>query len=292
MSPRAAPHTWRTVRASDLSWGFLIPFLLVHVGCFAALWTGVSLQTLAACLVLYALRMFGITAGYHRLYSHRSYHIPSTTLRLGMWFLATSSAQRHVRWWASHHRRHHRHSDTPEDVHAPRHTGLWSHIGWQYHRDAAGWDDHDIRDFDRAFPELRTIDRYAWVSPLVLLVLCGALWGLEGVSVAFCWSTVAAWHVTFCINSLNHVWGTRPFETEDDSRNNLLLAILCFGEGWHNNHHAFQSSCRQGHTWWQLDLSWMILKLGERLGLVTDMKVPPARAMARWQPTPRQEAQG
>jgi len=282
-----APATHRAVtfpvRARDLSWNFLIPFALVHVGCLLAFWTGVSWQTLTAAAVLYALRMFGITAGYHRLYSHRSYHIPSRALRCVMWALATSSAQRHVRWWASHHRHHHRHSDTAQDLHSPAQVGtLWAHMGWQYHKSAAAWDDASIRDFDKAFPELRAIDRFAWVSPLALIALCTAVWGLEGFSVAFCWSTVACWHVTFTINSLNHVWGTRKFETTDTSRNNLLLALLSFGEGWHNNHHACQSSCRQGHTWWQLDLTWMVLKVGERLGLVTKMKTPLTRVTDAW----------
>ena len=167
------------VRARDLSWNFIIPFALVHLGCFAAIWTGVSWQTLTAAFVLYALRMFGITAGYHRLYSHRSYYIPSKALRCVMWFLATSSAQRHVRWWASHHRHHHRHSDTEHDLHALVVGTMWAHMGWQYHATAAAWDDQSLRDFDKAFPELRTIDRFAWVSPLALVAACWALWGAE-----------------------------------------------------------------------------------------------------------------
>jgi len=276
------PHRYTNVHMRDLSWNFVVPFMIVHLGCFAAIWTGVHKETLIAAFVLYALRMFGITAGYHRLYSHRSYHIPSKALRCVMWFLATSSAQRHVRWWASHHRHHHRTSDSPSDLHSPRQSGFWSHMGWQYHRGAAQWNDDVLRDFDKAFPELKTIDPYAWVSPLALAALCALIWGGEGAAVVFCWSTVANWHVTFTINSINHVWGTRPFDTSDDSRNNPLLGLLSFGEGWHNNHHAFQSSCRQGHTWWQIDITWMILKVGEKMGLVTKMKVPPARAMARW----------
>lgn len=277
------PTVIRPVRARDLSWNFIIPFAIVHLGCFAALWTGVTWQTLTAAVVLYALRIFGITAGYHRLYSHRSYHIPSKALRMVMWFLATSSAQRHVRWWASHHRHHHRHSDTELDLHSPLQVGtFWSHMGWQYHATAAPWDEGALKDFDKAFPELATIDRFAWVSPLALLAACAALWGVEGAAVAFCWSTVACWHVTFTINSLNHVWGTRKFETTDTSRNNLLLALLSFGEGWHNNHHACQSSCRQGHTWWQIDITWMVLKVGEKLGLVTRMKEPLPRYMEAW----------
>jgi stearoyl-CoA desaturase (delta-9 desaturase) len=282
MPPSAAASTRPRVTASDISWNFLIPFTIVHLLCFGVIWTGVSAETLVACLVVYLLRMFGITAGYHRLYSHRSYHIPNMGLRLVMWFLATSSAQRHVRWWAAHHRHHHRHSDDEHDLHSPRHMGIWSHVGWQYHKNAADWDELNIRDFDKAFPELAHIDRFAWVSPLALAVFCSAVWGWEGLVVVFAWSTVANWHATFTINSLCHVWGSRQFETTDTSRNNLLLALITLGEGWHNNHHAFQSSCRQGHTWWQVDISWMVLKLGEKLGLVTKMKVPPRRALAAW----------
>lgn len=272
-----------SLRVQDISWNFLVPFCLIHLACLGVIWTGISPAPLVAAVVLYALRIFGITAGYHRLYSHRSYHIPSRALRCIMWFLATSSAQRGVRWWASHHRNHHRHSDQEGDLHSPTQTSLlWSHTGWQYHKSAADTDHGSIRDFDKAFPELATIDRFAWVSPLALIALCLALWGWQGFVIAFCWSTVACWHATFTINSLCHVWGTRPFETTDTSRNNFLLALLLFGEGWHNNHHAFQSSCRQGHTWWQLDISWMVLRLGAMLGLVTKMKEPPPRAMAVW----------
>lgn len=273
-----------TIRASDISWNFLIPFCIVHLACVAVIWTGVSVQTVVAAAVLYAVRIFGITAGYHRLYSHRSYHIPSVALRCVMWFLATSSAQRTVHWWAGHHRNHHRHSDQPGDLHSPVQLGaLWSHVGWQYHKNAADHDEEVVRDLVKAFPELAHIDRFAWASPLAMAAGCTAIWGWEGLVVAFCWSTVICWHVTFTINSLCHVWGSRKFDTTDTSRNNFILALLCFGEGWHNNHHAFQSSCRQGHTWWQIDISWMILRLGQSLGLVTRMKKPPPRAMAAWQ---------
>ena len=268
----------------DISWNFLIPFCIIHVACLGVFWTGVSAEPVIAGVVLYFLRIFGITAGYHRLYSHRSYHIPSKALRCVMWYLATSSAQRNVHWWASHHRHHHRKSDQEGDLHSPLQTNLlWSHVGWQYHKGAAAHDEQIVRDLNRTFPELATIDRFAWVSPLSLIALCSALWGWQGFVIAFCWSTVICWHVTFTINSLCHVWGTRPFETTDTSRNNMFLALLCLGEGWHNNHHAFQSSCRQGHTWWQIDISWMVLRLGQSLGLVTKMKTPPPRAMAMWQ---------
>jgi stearoyl-CoA desaturase (delta-9 desaturase) len=200
-----------------------------------------------------------------------------------MWFLATASAQRTVRWWAAHHRHHHRKSDQDGDLHSPVQTSLlWSHVGWQYHSDAADHDEHVIRDFKRTFPELLVIDRFAWVSPLALVAICVMLWGWQGLVISFAWSTVACWHATFTINSLCHVWGAQPFETGDTSRNNFLLALLVMGEGWHNNHHAFQSSCRQGHTWWQFDLTWEILRLGQALGLVTQVKHPPKRAMAHW----------
>jgi stearoyl-CoA desaturase (delta-9 desaturase) len=269
-------------RASEISWRLLILFTLVHLLCFGALWTGISAGAAALGIALYALRMFGVTAGYHRLYSHRSYHIPNPLLRGVMWFLATSSAQRGVRWWAAHHRHHHRFSDQPEDLHSPRHIGVYSHVGWQYHKDLDTWDERSLTDFAKAFPELSWLDRFAWASPIALMALCIAAFGWEGLFVSFAMSTVGVWHATFTINSLSHVWGTRPFETDDTSRNNALLALVSFGEGWHNNHHAFPVSCRQGHTWWQVDISWMVLRVGELLGLVTDVRRPPARAMAHW----------
>ena len=265
-----------------IRWSETIPYILLHVACIGVFWVGFSWAALALCLGMYVVRMFAITGFYHRYFSHRTFRT-TRPVQFLMGLLGTSAVQRGPIWWAAHHRHHHRKSDQDGDLHSPVQTSLlWSHVGWQYHRDAADHDDRVIRDFKRTFPELSVIDRFAWVSPLALVAICVMLWGWQGLVISFAWSTVACWHATFTINSLCHVWGAQPFETGDTSRNNFLLALLVMGEGWHNNHHAFQSSCRQGHTWWQLDLTWEILRLGQALGLVTQVKHPPKRAMAHW----------
>jgi stearoyl-CoA desaturase (delta-9 desaturase) len=218
----------------------------------------------------YALRMFGVTAGYHRYFSHRSYRLGRVSQFL-MAVLAQTSGQKGVLWWAAHHRDHHRHADLPEDVHSPREGFWWSHVGWIL---SDRFDRHDARrvaDFGR-FPELRWLDRYHWAPAAA----CGAVIWIVGGFPAFAWgfllSTVALYHATFAINSVAHVWGTRMFPTRDDSRNNFWLALLTFGEGWHNNHHHCRSSCRQGVCWWQLDITYFVLRLMALAGIARDLR--------------------
>ena len=258
-------------------------FLLVgvHAVCLLAFQTGVELHTLLLCIGLYVLRMFGVTAGYHRYFAHRSYKT-SRAFQFVLAVLAISSGQRGVFWWSWHHRHHHRHSDTPDDFHSPMHQGLlYSHLLWwmdDAHRTA---DLGKVRDLT-PYPELAWLERYHSVPGIVLAALCYAWAGWGGLIVGFCWSTVMVWHATFTINSLSHIWGRRDHETDDDSRNNGVLALLTMGEGWHNNHHRYPSSARQGMGPWQLDLTWMGLRVLERLGLVWDLRSHSPRAMAEW----------
>ncbi len=258
----------------DIVYPSIIPFLLVHLGCLAAIWTGISWEALALCVTLYWLRMFAVTAGYHRYFSHRAF-ATGRVFQFILAFLAQSTAQKSVLWWAAKHRHHHLHSDTASDVHSPRHTGfLYSHIGWVFARRHGDTDFGQVADLAR-YPELRWLHRVE-VAPAVLLgAFCFLVAGWSGLVVGFFWSTVLVYHATFCINSLAHVRGSRRYVTGDDSRNNLGLALLTMGEGWHNNHHAFQSSARQGFRWWEIDASYYILKLLAGLGIVHDLKAPP-----------------
>lgn len=243
----------------------------VHLMCLLAVFTGVEAQTLVLCAVLYVLRMFGVTAGYHRYFAHRSFKT-SRPFQLVLALLAMTSAQRGVVWWAWHHRHHHRHSDTPVDFHSPRHQGFWtSHLLWWMEERHRTPDLGKVRDLARV-PELMWLERWHVVPPLVLAALCYAWAGPGGLVVGFCWSTVLVWHGTFTINSLSHVWGTRPHDTGDDSRNNAVLALVTLGEGWHNNHHRYPASARQGMVPAQVDLTWLGLRLLRRLGLVWDMR--------------------
>jgi stearoyl-CoA desaturase (delta-9 desaturase) len=267
------PGTGLSNQHNDIVYPSILPFLLVHFGCFAAIWTGVTWQAAALCFVLYWARMFGVVAGYHRLFSHRAY----STSRAGQFLLAClaqSSTQKSVLWWAAKHRHHHLHSDTPQDVHSPRQKGfLYSHVGWIFARQHDATDLTKVADLTR-YPELLWLHRWEQLPALALAGLCVLVGGWSGLVVGFFWSTVLLYHATFCINSLAHVHGKKRYVTGDDSRNNWLLASLTMGEGWHNNHHAFQSSARQGFRWWEFDAAFHVLRGLSWLGLVWDLKLP------------------
>jgi stearoyl-CoA desaturase (delta-9 desaturase) len=229
--------------------------------------------------VLYVVRMFGVTGGYHRYFSHRSYKT-SRVVQFLLAFLAQTSAQRGALWWAAKHRHHHRHSDTEDDVHSPRLRGFWySHMGWVVQKQ------HDATDFDSIpdltkYPELVWLNRHKYLPATVLAVLCLALGGWSGLVVGFVWSTVLLYHGTFFINSLAHVHGSTRYVTGDDSRNNWWLAVITLGEGWHNNHHAYQRSTRQGFRWYEFDPTFYVLKTLSWFGVVWELGEPPADVVA------------
>ncbi len=264
--------------ATDIVYPSTIPFLIVHLACFAAIWTGVTAEALALGLGLYWLRIFAIGAGYHRYFSHRAYDT-SRTFQFILAVVAQTTAQKSVLWWAANHRDHHLHSDTELDVHSPRRMGfLYSHVGWIFSRAQSRTNFSRVADFAK-YPELMCLHRYELAPAFALAVICFAVAGWPGLIVGFFWSTVAVYHGTFCINSLAHLVGRRRYVTGDDSRNNWLLAIITMGEGWHNNHHAYQSSARQGFYWWEYDPTFYLLKLLERLGLIWNVKRPTAEVM-------------
>ncbi len=259
-----------------------LTFGLIHLAAMAVFFVPFTPVLAWMALGLYGVRMFGVTAGYHRYFSHRAYKLGRMPQFL-LAFLAQSSGQKGVLWWAALHRDHHRHADGPEDIHSPVHDSLWwSHVGWIL---ADRYDHPDlikVQDFTR-FPELRWLSAHHWV-PALLLVLSVAFWGhLTGVGIAsaLAWwalSTVVLYHATFCINSLAHVWGTRRFDTPDRSRNNALLALFTLGEGWHNNHHAFPGASRQGLLWWEMDLTQGGLRILSWLRVVKDLRSHPKGA--------------
>jgi stearoyl-CoA desaturase (Delta-9 desaturase) len=262
----------------DIVYPSAIPFVLVHLACFGAIWSGVTWQALVLCVALYWLRIFAIGAGYHRLFSHRAYST-SRAFRFVLALLAQSTAQKSVLWWAAKHRHHHLHSDTEHDVHSPRHTGfLYSHLGWIFSRRHDTFDEATVADLAR-YPELKWLHKYELAPAAVLALLCFLIAGWSGLFVGFFWSTVLVYHATFCINSLAHVSGRKRYVTGDDSRNNWLLAVFTMGEGWHNNHHAFQSSVRQGFRWWEIDPTFYILKALSWIGVVWDLRMPPKQVV-------------
>jgi len=253
----------------------VLPFIAIHAGCLGVLWVGASVELVALAAALFALRMFAVTAFYHRYFSHRAFRT-SRAMQLVFAVLGASAVQRGPLWWASHHRHHHAHADRPADAHsALQHGFAWSHAGWFLSRENFAARHELVADLAR-FPELRFLDRYDSLVPALLAAGLYAVGGLEYLVWGFCVSTVALWHATFTINSLAHRFGRRRYATRDDSRNNLWLALLTFGEGWHNNHHHYPGAARQGFYWWEVDLSWYGLKLLAMLGLVRELRSVPA----------------
>jgi len=262
----------------DIMYPSALPFVLIHLGCAAAIWSGITWQAIVICAALYWLRMFAIGAGYHRYFSHRSYSA-GRAFQFILAVLAQSSAQKSILWWAAKHRHHHLHSDTSRDVHSPRHKGfIYSHVGWIFARQHDKSDLVKVADF-ASVPELRWLHKFGVLPAVAIAVLCFLIAGWSGLIVGFLWSTVLLYHATFCINSLAHVHGRKRYVTGDDSRNNWLLAFFTMGEGWHNNHHAYQSSVRQGFRWWEIDVTFYILKALSWLGIVWDLKTPTEQVM-------------
>ncbi len=264
---------------NDVIYPAAIPFVIVHLVCFAAIWTGVTRGALVIAAVLYIVRMWAITAGFHRYFSHRSYKT-SRAFQFVLAFLGQTSAQRGGVWWAAVHRHHHRHSDTVHDVHSPRHSGFWfSHVGWIFSPTKSRPDYSTVADLMR-YPELRLLNRVPYLPATLLGIGVFLFAGWPGLIVGFFWSTVAVYHGTFAINSLAHVVGNQRYVTGDDSRNNWWLAIITLGEGWHNNHHHYQSSTRQGFRWYEVDFTYYVLKMLSWTGLVWDLRAPPPEVVA------------
>jgi stearoyl-CoA desaturase (delta-9 desaturase) len=263
------------VEHDDIMYPSAIPFVLVHLACFAAFWTGVTVEAVALGAALYWLRIFSIGAGYHRYFSHRAYRT-GRVFQFVLAFCSQSTAQKSVLWWAAKHRHHHLFSDTDADIHSPRHKGFfYSHVGWIFARRHDATDLTKVADF-ACYPELMWLHKYELVPPLLLAGLTFLIGGWPGLVIGFFLSTVLVYHATFCINSLAHVHGRQRYVTADDSRNNWFLAIFTMGEGWHNNHHAYQSSARQGFRWWEIDPTFYLLEALSFIGVVWELKTPPA----------------
>ena len=265
----------------------LVPFIVLHVACLGVLVVGVSPVALGVAIGAFLVRMFAVTAFYHRYFAHRSFKT-SRAAQFAFALLGASAVQRGPIWWAAHHRNHHAHSDREQDAHSPSQHGFWrAHMGWFLtHRNFAP-DLRRVRDLTR-FPELRWLDRFDIVVPVGLAVLMFGLGELlaqlapqlgtsrwQMLVWGFFISTIACSHVTYLINSMAHVVGSQRYRTHDDSRNNWFLALLTLGEGWHNNHHYYPGSARQGFYWWEIDISYYLLRAMSWAGLIWDLKTVP-----------------
>ena len=256
-----------------------LPFLGLHVVCFGLLWTGTNPIDWAVCGVLYLVRTFGVMAGYHRYFSHRAFKT-SRVFQFVLAVLAESTLQKGVLWWAAHHRTHHKYTDLPWDVHSPVQTGFWhSHMVWLAGVGSEDTRDDKVRDLAK-FPELVWISKN-WALPPLALAGAVYLWlGWSGLLLGFCVSTVLVWHATFMVNSLAHMLGTQRFATGDTSRNNWLISLFTLGEGWHNNHHHYMNSARQGFYWWEIDITYYVLRLLAALGIIWDLRPVPDEVLA------------
>ena len=266
------------------------PLVFIHLACIGLFFVGISPVAIGMCILMYFIRVFAITGGYHRYFSHRTYNT-SRVFQFMLAFAGASSAQLGPIWWASHHRHHHEYSDTEEDIHSPISKSLfWSHIGWLLSCRYLKTEDYKGVNDLLVHPEIRFIDRYHIIAPVTLVLgfyVTGA-WlevhapalhtsGWQLVVWGYFLSTVFVYHATFCINSLTHIFGTQRFNTHDESRNHFILAMITMGEGWHNNHHRYPMSTRQGLYWWEIDPTYYILKFLSLLGIVRDLQTHPAQ---------------
>ncbi len=282
-------HEFETIRTKPdrVEWIRSLSFIILHLGCLGVIWVGWSWTAVGVAALLYFVRMFAVTGFYHRYFSHRTFR----TSRFGQFLFAllgASAAQRGALWWAYHHRQHHKHSDDEHDAHSPRQHGfLWSHIGWITSARNFPTDYRVVKDL-ASYPELVFLNRFDSLVPLLLATTLFFLgmgldhWapalGVTGGQMlvwGFFISTTLLFHGTCSINSVAHVFGRKRFKTSDDSRNSFLLALVTLGEGWHNNHHHYMNSTRQGFYWWEVDITYYLLKMLSWTGLIWDLRPVP-----------------
>lgn len=257
-----------------------------HIACLGVIFTGTSTAAVATAIGMYIFRGMGITAGYHRLLAHRSFK--ANRFVQFIFALAGSLAvQGGPIWWVAHHRSHHRDTDTEEDIHSPVTHGMWkAHMGWMMTDEAFNENGANSRDLHK-FPELKFLQRYyVWLILLEMISMFALgswmAWafpesgtsGMQMLVWGFFISTVFTWHVTFMVNSVCHRWGAQPYDTKDASTNNVFIGVLGFGEGWHNNHHFYPNSARHGLRWWQVDVTWYLIRTLQAIGVVSEAKLP------------------
>lgn len=261
-------------RAGKLNWNTIVFVSLFHIAAVAALFTFSWQNALAAFLVWWVAASWGVGIAYHRLLTHRGF----TTSKWMMRFLATCGTlglQSGPITWVTTHRLHHAFTDTDKDPHSPRGNGFWwSHMGWIFVGTAQNQPQAVKQRYSPDLmkdPYLRFLDKYYYVTTLILAAGLFAIGGWTMVIWAIVMRITVSWHFTWMVNSVTHIWGSRRFETRDDSRNNALVAAVTFGEGWHNNHHTFPRSAKHGFTWKEFDVNWYQLQLMEKLGLISNV---------------------
>jgi len=276
-----------------VDWLRIVPLIFMHLMCLGVIWVGWSWAAVTAALLLYLVRMFAITAFYHRYFSHKAFKT-NRFWQFVFGILGNAAVQRGPLWWAAHHRHHHRFTDQEQDVHSPsRHGFWWSHIGWMTSKANFPTRHKFVAEWAR-YPELRWLNRFDIAIPILLalaLYLCGDILrrfapgletnGFQMVIWGFFISTVVLLHATVTINSFDHMYGSRRYNTADTSRNNALLALITLGEGWHNNHHHYAIAARQGFFWWELDITYYLLVVLSWLGIVRDLRPVPEHVLKK-----------
>ena len=271
IEPTHADGVWASRFADWLTYGL---YWGVHVAALGVFFTGITTTALTLFAITFWGRLFGITGGYHRYFAHKTFRT-SRPFQFLLALLGTAATQKGPLWWASLHRIHHRESDGPGDVHSPKRGFYYSHQGWIFDKRWQATRLDLIPDFAK-YPEIQWLNRWHFVPPVALAVACFAIGGLPGLFWGFFLSTTLLWHSTYTINSLSHLFGTRRFDTGDTSRNNWALALLTCGEGWHNNHHHYMASARQGFRWWEIDITYYVLRALKTVGVIWDVREPPA----------------
>lgn len=272
------PQIVRTALKRVLMWMNLLPFIGLHIAVIGIFFVPFTWEAFALFLGFLLLRTWGLTAGFHRYFSHRAYKT-SRWFQFVIGVIGSSALQKGPMWWAAEHRQHHRYSDKEGDPHSPITRSLWwSHVGWVLDRGNRFTKWEELKDW-HSYPELRWLDQLHFLPGLALAGLCYALAGWSGFFWGFVASTVCLYHTTFCVNSFCHIFGYRRYQTTDESKNNWVVAILTLGEGWHNNHHHYPSCARQGFMWYEVDVSYYVLRGLGVLGLVWDIREPTPRAL-------------
>jgi len=258
-----------------LNWITTVVLVLFHIGAIAAFFFFSWPAVIAAVFLYWMCTGLGISLGYHRLHTHRSYKTPL----LLEYFFAVCGAltlEGGPIFWVATHRIHHQNSDKPGDPHSPRDGAWWSHIGWILVGEAKH---NNTKLMSKYAPDLARhrfyvwLNDYHWLPMVVLGLLLLAIGGLPMLLWGVCLRVVFGLHATWLVNSATHMWGSRRFATRDDSRNNWWVALITFGEGWHNNHHAHPTSARHGLAWYEFDISWITLKVMKVLGIAKSVQV-------------------
>ena len=258
-----------------LNWSIITVLVVLHAAAIAAMFMFSWKALLASAFLYWIGNGLGISMGYHRLHTHRSYKLPQW-LEYFLAICATFALEGGPIFWVATHRVHHQFSDKPGDPHSPREGVWWSHIGWML----VGESGHSNTTLLAKYaPDLAKDRFYVWLNDyhwLFTVALVPVLFLIGGLPLMF-WGVgariVFGLHATWAVNSVTHLWGGRRFETRDDSRNNWWVALLTFGEGWHNNHHAHPTSARHGLAWYELDISWLHITVLKWLGIAKSVRV-------------------